>query len=234
MTNTKNDSHGSAFYIVDFDRTLADSDKLLEVFMEVADEFFEIPSEQIKRADADVKARGDSFDTASFVRDYLHEHGEGGKWQELEKQFIHQSRSLNMLLPGAVELLDHLRSTGEGYGILTYGNPLWQHLKLAAAGFNHVNRIVMEQKEKGKLITSWRQPNGQFILPQEFGGSHVDRIVMFDDKAVSFNSFPPAPSQGYQVVDPARILPSQAGEVPDNVIQAPNLGQAKQLAFGSS
>ena len=225
------DQPANTFYIIDFDRTLADSDKLLEVFIEVANEFFEIPREQIEQADADVKARGDSFDTASFVRTYLHEHDQENKWQELEKHFIHQSRSLNMLLPGAAELLDHLRSTGQRYGILTYGNPLWQHLKLAAAGFNHVNRIVMERKEKGKLISSWRQSNGQFVLPQEFGGGTATCIVMFDDKAVSFDGFPPAPSHGYQVVDLANILPSQGGDVPANVTQVPDLTAAKQLAF---
>lgn len=219
------------FYIIDFDRTLADSDKLLEVFIEVANEFFEIPREQIDRADADVKARGDSFDTASFVRDYLHDHGEGDKWNELEKRFIHQSRSLNMLLPGAAELLDHLRSTGERYGILTYGNPLWQHLKLAAAGFNHVNRIVMEYKEKGCFVASWQNETGDFELPQEFGGGQAKRIVMFDDKAVSFDGFPPEPSRGYQVVDPENVLPSQAGGVPANVVQAPDLIAAKKLVF---
>ena len=221
------------FYIIDFDRTLADSDKLLEVFIEVVNEFFEIPREQIARADADVKARGDSFDTASFVRDYLHDHGEGGKWEELEKHFIHQSRSLNMLLPGAAELLDHLRSTGQRYGILTYGNPLWQHLKLAAAGFNHVSRIVMEQKEKGKFIASWQNEAGQFELPQEFGGGQAGRIVMFDDKAVSFDSFPPEPSQGYQVVDLANILPSQVGVVPVNVTTVPSLAEAAREAFAA-
>ena len=227
------DQPANTFYIIDFDRTLADSDKLLEVFIEVANEFFEIPREQIEQADADVKARGDSFDTASFVRTYLHEHGQENKWQELEKHFIHQSRSLNMLMPGASDLLDHLRSTGQRYGILTYGNPLWQHLKLAAAGFNHVNRIVMERKEKGKLISSWQQPDGQFVLPQEFGGGTAMCIVMFDDKAVSFDGFPPVPSHGYQVVDPANILPSQGGGVPANVTQVPDLTMAQQLEFHS-
>lgn len=219
----------SIFYIVDFDRTLADSDKLLEVFIEVAQEFFEIPREQIERADADVKARGDSFDTASFVRNQLiNDHGEAGRWEELEKHFIHQSRSLNMLLPGAAELLDFLRSNGKRYGILTYGNPLWQHLKLAAAGFNHVNRIVMEQKEKGKLISSWQNNTGIFELPQEFGGGEVDQIVMFDDKAVSFDGFPPEPSKGYQVVDSVHILPSQVGDLPSNVTRVPDLTVVKQ------
>ena len=55
------------FVIVDFDRTLVDSDKLLEVFIIVAGEFVEIPAEQIEATDRDVKLRGDSFDTASLL-----------------------------------------------------------------------------------------------------------------------------------------------------------------------
>jgi hypothetical protein len=39
------------FNIVDFDRTLVDSDKLLEVFMEIANDYYNIPREQIEKAD---------------------------------------------------------------------------------------------------------------------------------------------------------------------------------------
>ncbi len=213
----------STFYIVDFDRTLADSDKLLEVFIEIAQKYIDIPWEQIEAANADVKARGDSLDTASYVRDRLADSGDIDKWGELEKQFIHESRALNMLLPGANELLRMLNDHHERFGILTYGNPLWQHIKLTAAGFNHVHRIILSQKEKGKLVSSWQQADGTFRLPQEFGGGSADRIVMIDDKAVSFEGFPAEPSQGYYVVDLANILPSQEGNVPANVKQLSDL-----------
>lgn len=205
------------FFIVDFDRTLADSDKLLDVFLEVSQQHIAIPREQIDAAYADVVARGDSFDTASYVRDHLAENDESEKWDQLEKQFIHESRALNMLLPGAAELLAYLESTNKRFGILTYGNPLWQHLKLTAAGFNHVPRMVLTQKHKGRLVNSWRQDDSTFRLPEEFNHHVTDRVIMIDDKAVSFAEFPDLPSQGYWVLDPSRELPSQQGEVPDNV-----------------
>jgi phosphoglycolate phosphatase-like HAD superfamily hydrolase len=214
------------YYIVDFDRTLVDSDKLLEVFIEIAHNYFDIPREQIEKADADVKQRGDSFDTAKYVRDHLNAEDRSEEWADLEKQFIHESRALNYLLPGAAELLEWLAANGKRYGILTYGNPLWQHIKLTAAGFNHVRHIIMEQKEKGKLISTWQRPDGTFHLPDALGRGEADYIVMIDDKAVSFAEFPGSPSKGYWVLDPAHELLSQQGTVPANVTRYDNLYDA--------
>ncbi len=219
MPETKIDE----FYIVDFDRTLVDSDKLLEVFIEIAEDYVSISSEQIAKVHEDVKARGDSFDTASYVRDHLVEAEEGEKWSELEKRYIHESRALNYLLSGATDLLDWLSTHDKRYGILTYGNPLWQRLKLTAAGFNHVPRIVTEHKHKGRLIRSWRQPDDTFRIPHELGGGVAGRVILIDDKAVSFDEFPDEPSRGLWVLDPARELPSQQGEVPGNVTRCNNL-----------
>lgn len=205
------------FYIVDFDRTLVDSDKLIEVFTEIASGYLDIPAEQMQKANADIKARGDWFDAATFVKDFLAEQERVDDWATLEKQFIHESRSLNYLLPGAAELLEWLASNGKRYGILTYGNPLWQKLKLTAAGFNHVHHIVMEQKEKGKFISSWQRQDGSFRIPDALGKGTVDRVIMIDDKAVSFTGFPAEPSRGFWVLDPEHELPSQKGTVQSNV-----------------
>jgi FMN phosphatase YigB (HAD superfamily) len=205
------------FYIVDFDRTLVDSDKLTEVFVEIAEEYNAISREQVLKADADMKQLGDSLDTAGYVRDYMFEQGRGDEWEKLEKTFIHESRSLNYLLPGAAELLEWLPANGKHYGLLTYGNPLWQHLKLTAAGFNHTRHMILEQKEKGKLISSWQKTDGSFRLPDALGRHSASHIVMIDDKAVSFAQFPDAPSKGYWVLDPAKELPSQQGTVAENV-----------------
>lgn len=213
----------SEYYIVDFDRTLADSDKLFEVFVQIADKYYKISREQLDKAHADFIKRGDSFDTASYVRNHLIDDGRLGEWDGLEKRFIHEARSMNMLLPGATELLDWLSENGKRHGMLTYGNPLWQTMKLSATGFNHMKHIVMVQKEKGKLISSWQNTEGNFTLPHELGGGTVGSIVLIDDKAISFDGFPARPSRGYWVCDPANELPSQGGEVPNNVIRLNSL-----------
>lgn len=211
------------FYILDFDRTLADSDKLLEVFIQVSEEFLAIPRSVIEAADADVKKRGDSFDTAGFVRNYLIEHDRLDQWDSLVKRFIHESRSLDMLLPGANELTNLLDSRGDRYGILTYGNPLWQGLKLSAAGFNHVPHIVTTNKRKGALISTWQLDDESFAIPQELGGGVADLVVLIDDKAVSFADFPPLPSYGFHVLDLQNALPAQIGDIPDNVTAVTSL-----------
>ena len=211
------------FYIVDFDRTLVDSDKLTEVFVEIAEEYNAISKERVLKASEDMKLIGDSFDTAGYVRDHLNEQNRGEEWDRLEKQFIHESRSLNYLLPGATELLEWLAANGKHYGILTYGNPLWQHLKLTAAGFNHTKHMVLEQKEKGRLISSWQKSDGSFRLPDALGKRSAGRIVLIDDKAVSFDGFPAGPSKGFWVLDPAHELLSQRWSVPENVVRESNL-----------
>lgn len=217
------------FYIVDFDRTLADSDKLLEVFIEISNHYMELPLEQVQKIDADIKAKGDSFDTAKFVRDALSKAGEMDEWEKLEKQFIHESRAFNMLLPGANELLEYLNKHHMRHGILTYGNPLWQHLKLTASGFNHVKRIVTTNKHKGHFISSWRDDHGLFHIPQEYGGGVAGKIVLIDDKAASFDGFPEEPSQGYQVLDVDTALPAQLGDVPANVTHLSSLYEVLEL-----
>lgn len=211
------------FYIVDFDRTLVDTDKMTEVFIEIAEQHGAISREQIQKANNDVTRTGDSFDTAGYVRDRLMAEGRSEEWDALEKQYIHESRSLNYLLPGAADVLERLAAHGKRYGILTYGNPLWQHIKLTASGFNHVRHIILEQKEKGRLIASWQRDDGSFRLPDAFGGGWADFIVLIDDKAVSFAEFPSSPSCGYWVLDPAHELPSQQGSVPDNVTRLAHL-----------
>lgn len=210
------------FYIVDFDRTLVDSDKMFEVFVEVARTFIDIPTQQIELAELEIKQKGDSFDTAGYVRECLNREGRRDVWDDLQKKYIHESRSLNYLLPGAAELLEWFDKKGEKIGIVTYGNPLWQHIKLTAAGFNHANHIITETKEKGRLVRRWRD-NNIFHLPDALGGYTVKAITMIDDKAISFLDFPNRPSGGYWVLDPLRELPSQQGTVPKNVSRHNNL-----------
>lgn len=227
--NTPATPDSTTFYVVDFDRTLADSDKLLGVFIDIVNQYIDLPLEQVQKIDADVKAKGDSFDTATFVRDEMAAQSRANEWDKLQQQFIHESRSLNMLLPGAARLLDFFDARGDRYGILTYGNPLWQHLKLSASGFNRVQRIVTTNKHKGVLIASWQRDDKKFVLPGEFGGGEVERIVLIDDKAASFEGFPSEPSHGYQVLDYASALPAQLGDVPGNVTHVASLCEVINL-----
>lgn len=229
---TTSEINKTEFYIVDFDRTLVDADKLLGVFIEIAHKYLDIPREQMEKANEDIKARGDSFDTAGYVREHLYEQDRGDEWNSLKKLYIQECQALNMLLPGAAELIEWLESNDKQYGILTYGNPMWQGLKITAAGFEQTSHIVMVHKEKGRLISSWRDESGIFNLPEAFGGGVVDSIVMIDDKAVSFSEYPEEPSRGYWVLDPANELPSQQGNVQENIERCTDLHEVmKRLSL---
>jgi len=211
------------FYIVDFDRTLADSDKLLEVFMTVSERHLDIPREEIEKVDRDVKARGDTLDIVHYVRDRLAANDQNELWEEVEKQFIHESRGLNMLLPGAAELLDLLKNNHHPFGILTYGSPMWQRMKITAAGFKYVPHIITESKEKGRFIRHWQQEDQSFAIPKELGGVNARSVVLIDDKADSFIEFPDTNAKGYWVLDPDHELPAQQGSVSANVARYINL-----------
>ncbi|MDB5176758.1 MAG: hypothetical protein JWN75_426 [Candidatus Saccharibacteria bacterium] len=211
------------FYVVDFDRTLADSEKLLEVFMTVSEQHLDIPREEIEKVDRDVKSRGDTLDIVNYVRDQLAARDQNEQWEEVERQFIHESRGLNMLLPGAAELLDFLKDNNHRYGILTYGSPMWQRMKITAAGFKYVPHIITQSKEKGRFIRHWQLDDQTFMIPKELGGGAADRVVLIDDKADSFIEFPDSNSVGYWVLDPNHELPAQQGSVPANVIRYTNL-----------
>ena len=176
--------------------------------------------------DSEVKQRGDTFLLATYVRDHLSSENRIDDWEAMEKLFIHESRSLNYLLPGANELFEWLDADDKSYGILTYGDVLWQKLKLSAAGFKQIPHIIMDKKEKGKLISSWLDAHGVFQIPSELGGGSADGVVMFDDKAVSFSQFPPSPSRGFWVLDSGHELLSQRGVAPGNVERLSDLSEA--------
>lgn len=217
------------FYIIDFDRTLVDSDTLLEIFISVASQYGDISYEQIKKIDIDKKSKGISFDAAEYVHEALSKSGSFAQWSQLEQHYRWECRARSVLMPGAAQLLDSLQVSTRQYGILTYGDPMWQKLKLSASGLGRVPRIVTTQKTKGGLIAGWQNDDNLFELPDEFGGGLATRIILIDDKAMSFEGFPGEPSRGYHVMDNKTALPAQRGVVPHNVMQVASLYEVIKL-----
>lgn len=205
------------FYVVDFDRTLVDSDILLERFIAVVAKHTDVSTEGIVQAGQRAQQQGESFDAARYVRATLALQGHDEHWRELSDRFAEESSAGDMMLPGAARLLEALGGQKCRYGILTYGSPLWQGLKIRASGLHEVPRIITTHKEKGRTIAAWRLNGDEFALPPEFGGGVVQSIVLIDDKAVSFDGFPGAPSHGFHVVSSELGLPAQRGSVPGNV-----------------
>lgn len=221
------------FYILDFDRCIGDTDKLFDAFERTIVNHTGLTAWSLRNVRHEVEAVGDSFDTATYVRAQLHLENQEAKWQELEQDFVSSCKEKNMLNPGARELIDWLKEHNFPYGILTYGEPTWQKLKLRAAGLGDMPQLITDNKHKGSLIQTWRQSDGFFTLPQELGAGKYASLVLIDDKAVSFDNFPSYPSEGYWVLAKNRVLPSQEGSVPTNVQRVASLRELKKVLDAS-
>lgn len=144
---------GSLFVLLDFDRTLADTDRLKMAFDETV---FEV-------------RRDDSQETDSIV----------------VERFLAKTSNANYLLPGAKELLRFLDDFLIAHGILTYGDSVWQELKLRAARLDQVPYLITDDKAKGRLISSWNQ-EGVYRLPAELGAGEYQHLMLVDDRIHSF------------------------------------------------
>lgn len=216
------------FYILDFDRCIGNTDKLFDAFERTVVDHTGLTAWSLRNVRHEVEAVGDSFDTATYVRAQLHLANEEQKWRALERDFVSSSEKETMLTPGAQELLDWLNSNNLPYGILTYGEKIWQKLKIQAAGLKEVPQLITTNKHKGSVIQEWQRTDGVFKLPDELGGGLYRSLVLIDDKAVSFDNFPPLPSTGYWVLPRGHVLPSQAGEVPGNVTRLASLKSVRE------
>ncbi|HSW91941.1 MAG TPA: hypothetical protein VLG09_04810 [Candidatus Saccharimonadales bacterium] len=184
------------FYILDFDRCLADTNKLDAAFLAQIDkQSIGLDTQAIFAARRTAEAQGESFDTAMYVRTILAKRGEEGErdWTTLLDSFTNTTTREDMLLPFAHELIDYLQRMQYRFGIVTYGGRIWQLTKMSAAGLIELPHIVTSVKEKGLLLTSWQQDDGSFLIPSELTGGdalRVKRLVFIDDKPISFTGLP--------------------------------------------
>lgn len=80
-------------------------------------------------------------------------------------------------------LIAEINTRGIDFGIMTYGDPEYQRLKLELMGLSDVPVLVTsEPGAKASLIGSWRQDDGVFVLPDTLGGHEVERVILVDDK----------------------------------------------------
>lgn len=213
------------FYLLDFDRCLGNVTELYGLLVRVLEAMGVTTAHQLAQVREQVESTGGSFDA---VR-YLFTSGllEEATYLELRQRYEAAADVSKLRNPGASELIEVLSARGEQYGILTYGGDLWQQTKLAGARLGHIPHLVTQVKQKGALVRGWQSVEGGFILPGELSAEplRAQALVLIDDKAVSFDGFPVAPSRGYHVFDPDDHVSSQEGSVPSNVTQVRNLSE---------
>lgn len=176
------------FYALDLDRTLIDTSKCAQLYIDqirelLGDSFAEEVLQQMEETEAD----GVSFDLLDAVQDIV---GAPELVETVNESFV-RSLDNDVLLPGAKELITRLGRKG----LLTYGNPEWQALKIRAANIELPAVITRESGVKSKVIASWRADDG-FVLPEEYGAGSVKEVVLIDDKISELEDLPKG-SSGY-------------------------------------
>lgn len=226
----------SVFYVLDLDRTLANTEKLYEVLSAVLIRDTNISMDMLNKERGEVEARGESFKLINSLAGLLQSHNSEIDWLQVEQAFIREAhRTEGVLEPYAAQLLKLLDSKQLPYGIITYGNEAWQLAKLEAAGLLNVPHVVTRIKEKGRLLAGWRQEDGSFIIPpamtHDFNPLTVDSIIFLDDKAVSFKDIPEGVHGVYVRSSTRELLESQKGSLPQDVDTVYGLDGALQLLF---
>lgn len=174
------------YYLLDLDRTIFDtigaSDLLIAIVAEHSGEL----AHRIRTQIDEYNQIGASF----AIRDVIVEQVGEERALDIEHAFIREGRSRSLLLPGARELMDSItRRDDATFGILTYGSIKGQRMKITAAGLQDVPCMITQQKHKGELIASWKQPDG-YHIPSELGDRVASEIVFVDDRIFSFEGLP--------------------------------------------
>lgn len=190
------------FVVIDFDRTLGDTDELLRALGDVLLRHPEVVGQaMLEQAATDSAHLGESFDSVTWVRQQI----PGTAWQAIRQEFMAQDEdeANDFLLPGARELLEYLDQAHISYGILTYGGEEWQQMKLAKAKLADIPTIITADPAKGQELKRWQLPDGTYELPAAYvsdvGRVVVRHVIMLDDKLSSFTDAPTANSTMIQV-----------------------------------
>lgn len=226
------------FYILDFDRTLANTDKFHDILEVVIEQETTIKVSQLRTARQRAEHAGESFDTIEYLRQFLTGVQSQKTWYQIQQVFIRQARKQNLLEPGAADFLRILNEKKIPYGIVTFGGEAWQLAKIEAARLMDVPHIVTHIQEKGRILSGWKHEDGRFIIPpaltRDFQPLHVSKIVFLDDKPKSFIGIPDG-AQGVHVrpltVNDSSRSHSQIDLLPPHIKSVVGLQGAIDLLF---
>lgn len=189
------------FFVLDFDRCLGNVDAGIIMLGEVIDELCEGNSQLLQSARSRVEASGASFSAFEYMKEYHPD----VDLDNIEAAYIKRSqKSPDVFLESGVnEFVEYLRSNNYKFCIMSYGDVRWQNLKIEAAGFGDIPRIIVPNKQKSLHISQWfDHESGKYIIPSDCFGDNfskiVSEVVLVDDKAVAFEDMS-LNSRGYLV-----------------------------------
>lgn len=200
------------FWVLDFDRCLADVDALSERFLDITEQVTSINRSHIEHARSEAERRGESFDQYAAIQTRV----SPDEMKQIISLFISGQASEAYLMPGASALLEYvMRRSERSGGILTYGSEHWQKLKIQAAlGSRRVPYVITSHPYKSREIGSWYDVGStSFRIPFALSpeDTAADEVILVDDKAIAFEELPEH-ARGYWFQS-GELLPSQAGTV---------------------
>jgi len=177
------------FYVIDYDRCLGNFDATMSLINDITEDMSTLSGENLKRANDEVKASGRSF----MILKYLKDNDPDLDLDAVQKEFIRRARTLpkSLLEPGALELIDYLRSQDYQHCIMTFGDEQWQTTKIVAAGLSDTTTLVVGHERKSHIISQWQdRATGKFNIPGECFTSKTPKlaneVVLIDDKLNAF------------------------------------------------
>ncbi len=196
-------------YVIDLDRTLVDTDKIVEMLATV-----------LKVQGYDGDALVDKIEEARLSENDINAEkaidslGKGA-WESVKKYFLEEAKKNTIVFDDTQPFLRNLQSAGLPHIILTFGiSKAWQDLKLASAGLDGVPAIVSDSREKSKTINSWKGADGVY-KPPGFSTISASSIVLIDDRPNAFLDISGNNSSGYLLDRPGDL---DAGfKLPPNV-----------------
>lgn len=177
------------FQLIDFDRTLFDTEKFAAAIAAMVDEVEPGLGVQL---DAQFEAAYKKEETFFMLR-FLRERFGDKRFEQFVRDAVEKVGAEKLMLPGARErlaLAEQLTELRPAYGIISYGDPKDQLLKLTIAGLQDAPLLITETPDKGPVIASWQQADGTFVLPAAFGEQVADELTFEDDKLRAFDGLP--------------------------------------------
>lgn len=232
----QSESFRSTFFVLDFDRCIGDTDKAHEILWNVIEHETGISTHQLQSVKDDLDMRGLNFNTPKYVTEELERQKSRKTWQDVRQVYVEKAQQQGILMPDAGELLAVLDNHAIPYGILTYGEELWQLTKLEAAGLlaRQIPFEITRIERKGEILREWKRGN-VFMVPagmtRDSNGVAVEELIFLDDKPRSFESMPNG-VRGVCVRPVAQPLrPSQQGVLPVEVVEVQGIRGAIDLLF---
>jgi len=213
-----NESSISTYYILDLDRTIFDTVKatiLMEGVVALHDASL---AASLGSKFEETNALGESFSIRDFIAESV------GEEETLKIQEKYKAAAIgqDLLMPGARELMAYIHTLEHDmFGIMTYGSPLGQAMKIQAAGLGDVPTLITQETFKGAEIATWRQADGLYHMPTELGGVTAKEIVFIDDKPFSFKGLP-VDCRGYLVKS---VFDAGIEKIPTAVVPVSSLSE---------